>query len=146
LNNLGSNIKYRLYRPLIGNMRTTNALRVILAVVFGFMSLGHAPVMTFAKANQPALAQVSGAAPAAEHHHHHHRPASQTDQIGDGVAPAPQNQSTCNAASCFVLVPPPLVGEPNSALLLLGTLSAAPSADILAAPPDPLVPPPRLQA
>jgi hypothetical protein len=127
---------------------TTSALfRVVLAVAFGFMSLGHAPVMAFAKTHQ------STAVVQAEHQHHQAAPRGQHDpaQMSMDRATAPDGHDTqcpavCSAIACFVMISPAAAGAPASLLLLpLGKLLPEPARAMLPAGPDPLLPPPRLQ-
>ena len=124
-------------RPL----RPANALfRATLAVVFGFMSLYHGPVMAFAKVTAPLAAHemtelVVG-------HHHHAAPqalATDRQQTDKGVA-------ICYSAGCFVVVAPVSIGGPAALLSFLEQLRATPARALNPAILDPLVPPPRLQA
>jgi hypothetical protein len=133
-------------------VRTANALfRVLIAAAFGFMSLGHAPVMAFARASQPIVAQDIAVEQSASHHHHgavHGHHAAVPGQTDDALpaAPAPEGAAICSAVACFVVIAPAAVGEPASDLLPLGKLSPALARAMVPSGPDPLVPPPRLQA
>jgi hypothetical protein len=131
-------------------MRLPRTLRVILAVVFGFMSLSHGPVMAFAKAHTPASDRAANAAPTADHHDHsrHHRSTARSlaDQQNDLALGANEGAAICYSAGCFVAVAPLLAVAPSSLLFLLEQLSAAPARPLAPNAPDPLVPPPRLQA
>jgi hypothetical protein len=125
-------------------VRTANALiRVILAVSFGVMSLGHGPVMAFAKA-KASSAEIP-AAPIAAHHHHGSAPATAPEQE-PLAAPVHERAAICYSAGCFVAVAPVAAGAPDSLFSLLEQLSAAPARALIPSILDPLVPPPRLQA
>jgi hypothetical protein len=133
-------------------VRTANALfRVILAAAFGFMSLGHAPVMAFARASQPTVVQGDTFGQVAGHHHHavaqgHHAVTlGQTDDASP-ASPAHEGAAICNAVACFVVIAPAAVVEPASDLHSLGELFPALASAMVPSAPDPLVPPPRLQA
>jgi hypothetical protein len=112
-------------------------LRAAVAVVFGFMSLLHGPVMTFA---------MAGAAPA--HHamtshtdHHHHGTAPQDD----AQPPEPGTVLVCNAFGCLIAVESLAVRVPATMLEPIGTLSPGIADAMLAADIEPAIPPPRLQ-
>jgi hypothetical protein len=108
-------------------------LRTTLAVVFGFMSLAHAPIMTFARADA-AVAQHQMQIIPRQHQHDHSIP-----------APA-EHRPICNAAGCFVLVAPPTVIAPAVELFPGATLIPATPRPLLSTSPEPADPPPRLQA
>jgi len=128
------------------SLRTANALlRVILAVIFGVMSLAHGPVMAFATPKTPVASHAMTAGPVAAHHHHHATPPVGGQQEHQ-AAPVHEGAAICYAAGCFTAVAPALVGAPDSLFSLLGQLRAAPARALLPAILDPLVPPPRLQA
>jgi hypothetical protein len=134
-------------------VRTANALfRLLIAAAFGFMSLGHAPVMAFARANQPIVTQGIAVEQPAGHHHHvaaaHGHHAVQPGLTDDALpaAPAPEGAAICNAVACFVVIAPAAASEPASDLLPLGKLSPALARAMTPSGPSPLVPPPRLQA
>jgi hypothetical protein len=113
---------------------TNGLLRTAMAVVFGFMSLVHGPVMTFAKAS-PAPAQH------ASHHgaHHHHNAPS------EGSLPAnPDSAPVCYAFGCFIALDAVALRAPAAVLNPIGALSPAPAAALLAGNIEPAVPPPRL--
>jgi hypothetical protein len=122
-------------------------LRVILAVSFGFMSLGHGPVMAFAKAKASSAGREMPAAPIAAHHHHHHGAAPATAAEQEPLAaPVHERAAVCYSAGCFVAVAPVAAGAPDSRFSLLEQLRAAPARALIPSILDPLVPPPRLQA
>ena len=128
------------------SFRTADALfRVILAVIFGVMSLAHGPVMAFAKTSAPVATHEMTAGPVAAHHHHATaQPVSgQQEHL---ATPVHEGVAICYAAGCFIAVAPVPVGAPDSLFSLLGQLRAAPARALLPAILDPLVPPPRLQA
>lgn len=128
-------------------VRTANVLfRATLAVVFGFMSLSHDPVMAFAKANAPLAAHEMMTELVAGHHHH---PALRTLANDRNEQLAPQTHkdvAICYSAGCFVVVAPVSIGAPAVLFSLLEQLRAAPARGMVPAILDPLVPPPRLQA
>ena len=114
-------------------------LRAAIAAVFGFMSLAHGPVMTFAKgAPAPAHHVVDAGGP--HHgidHDHHGAPV-------DGSSPA--SAPVCYAFGCFIGLDVVALGAPAASLSPLGTLFPAPAAALLAGDIKPAVPPPRLHA
>ena len=120
--------------------RGTGLLRIALATVFGFMSLVHGPVMTFAKASPaPAHHDMS-----ARGHHHglHHRDHAMP---ADSSLPAkPDPAPVCYAFGCFVALDAAALGAPSAILNPIGTLSPAPAAALRAGDIKPAVPPPRL--
>jgi len=108
-------------------------LRTAMAVVFGFMSLMHGPVMTFAKAS-PASAHVS-------HHgadHHHAAPAEDPSPAKPASAPV------CYAFGCFIALDAVPLRAPAAVLNPIGALSSAAAAALHAGDIEPAVPPPRL--
>jgi hypothetical protein len=123
--------------PQIVNMRTPGRglLRAAMAVVFGFMSLVHGPVMTFAKAG-PAPA------PHASHHSAHHDHAAPAE----GSQPAkPDSPPVCYAFGCFIALDAVALRAPAAILNPIGALSPTPADALLAEDIEPAVPPPRLQ-
>ena len=110
-------------------------LRTAMAVVFGFMSLLHGPVMTFAKAS-----------PAAEHHamaghgahQHHGAPA------GPSLPAKPDTAPVCYAFGCFIALDAVALRVPAAILNPIGALLPAPADAMLAGDIEPAVPPPRL--
>ena len=117
-------------------------LRAAIAAVFGFMSLAHGPVMTFAKgAPAPAHHVMNAGAP--HHgidHGHHAAPV-------DSASPAePASTPVCYAFGCFIGLDAVALGAPAATLSPIGTLFPAPAAALLAGDIKPAVPPPRLHA
>lgn len=113
--------------------RGRGLLRTAMAVVFGFMSLVHGPVMTFAKAS-PAPAHH------ANHHavHHHEAP-------GHDSQPAqPDATPVCYAFGCFIALDAMAVRAPAAILNPIGALSPARTDALHAGDIEPAVPPPRL--
>ena|SRR5947209_12433447 len=116
--------------------RTLNGLlRTTIAVVFGFMSLLHGPIMTFTMA-APAHHGVPRG-----HSTHHHGTAPQDDPQPIERAAIP----VCYALGCFVAVQSLPAGMPAASLELMGTLAPGAANTLLAADTEPAVPPPRLQ-
>ena len=121
--------------PYIILMRTRGRglLHTAMAVVFGFMSLMHGPVMTFAKAG-PASAHVS-------HHgadHHHAAPAE------DPSPATPASAPVCYAFGCFIALDVAPLVAPAAVLNPIGALSPAAVTALHAGDIEPAVPPPRL--
>jgi hypothetical protein len=117
-------------------------IRIAMATVFGFMNLGHGPIMTFAHTAKHETAAV--VAPvhhhAAAHQHHdpgpeHHIPAAVADQ-----------PLACNAFGCFITVGAIVVQAPSQELMPIGKLLPPPSRASLPADSEPADPPPRLHA
>lgn len=122
----------RKHRPMNGLLRTA------VAVVFGFMSLLHGPVMTFAMAGAaPAHHAMSG-----NHTGHHHHGAAPQD---DGQPAEPGTAPVCNAFGCLIAVESLAVRVPATVLEPIGTLAPGIADAMLAADIEPAVPPPRLQ-
>ena len=128
-------------------VRTANfLLRVILALSFGVMSLGHGPIMAFAKAKAPSATHEMPAAPIAVHHHHGAEQAASAGEHEHSAPSVHERAAICYSAGCFVAVPPVPVGSTDSLISLLEQLRAAPARALMPSILDPLVPPPRLQA
>jgi hypothetical protein len=128
-------------------VRTANfLLRVILALSFGVMSLGHGPIMAFAKAKAPSATHETPAAPIAVHHHHGTQPAAGAGEHERSAPPVHERAAICYSAGCFVAVAPVPAGSADSLISLLEQLRAAPADALMPSILDPLVPPPRLQA
>jgi len=114
--------------------------RIAIAVAFGFMSLGHGPIMTFAHA---------GAAGA--HDHAIHAPAEHTgdhqttdaDDCHEAV-PAVHDVMFCNAFGCFISVAAAPVTAPSQQSAPIGKLLPAALQPGFAASLEPADPPPRL--
>ena len=121
--------------PYIALMRTParGLLRSAMAVVFGFMSLVHGPVMTFAKAS-PATAHVS-------HHNADHHPAAPAE---DPSPATPASAPVCYAFGCFIALDAVPLGAPAAVLNPIGALWPTPAAALHAGNIEPAVPPPRL--
>lgn len=119
------------------SMRLTRAastfVRATFAVVFGFVSLAHGPVMAFAAASQPSAQHWMVNE---QHLHASHQPAPLI----------PQQPSVCNSFGCFVAVEPALVSGPAVGFVLLERLSPLLVRPAVATSGDPTDPPPRLQA
>ncbi len=113
-------------------------LRTAMAVVFGFMSLAHGPVMTFAKASPAPEHHAAAPASHGGHHQHHAVPDDQTAPGEHDAAPV------CYAFGCFVAVDAAPVRAPAAILHSLGSVSPAPADTMLAGSIEPAVPPPRL--
>lgn len=113
--------------------RGNRLLRIALAAVFGFMSLVHGPVMTFAKATPASAHHVSphGA------HHHHAAPAN------DAQPAKPDAPPVCYAYGCFIALDSVPLRAPLAILNRIGALSPAPAAALRAGNIEPAVPPPR---
>jgi len=125
------------------------SLRIVIAVVFGFMSLAHGPVMAFAQ-EQASQAQHQPAAHHAgqpvQHTGHHGMAADHAQGHRHAVTPASGATAICYASGCFVAVAPLPVAAPATASFPLQQLAPAPACAIVPAELDPAVPPPRLQA
>jgi len=120
--------------------RGTGLLRIALATVFGFMSLVHGPVMTFAKAGPAAVHHVMDAR--GSHHGLHHRDHAMP---AESPSPAePDSAPVCYAFGCFIALNAVALGAPGAILNPIGTLSPAPAAVLRAGDIEPAVPPPRL--
>ena len=116
-------------------------LRTAIAVVFGFMSLVHGPVMTFAKgARAPAHHAMNAGGPHHGMDHDHHRTAP-VDRPAE-----PASAPVCYAFGCFIGLDAVALGAPTASLSPIGTLFPAPAAALLAGDIEPAVPPPRLHA
>jgi len=109
-----------------------------MAVLFGFMSLVHGPVMTFAQAAPAPTHHAMHAGGHSGHHQHHAVPDEQ---------PAPSEHDAvpiCHAFGCFVAVDAAPVRAPAAILFFVGTVTPAPADALLAGTVEPAVPPPRL--
>jgi hypothetical protein len=118
-------------------------MHALLAVLFGFMSLWHGPVMAFASAVPAAHAPARHSdhilrlnqSPA---HHHVH-------QV-NGDAPSeslPSTLPSCYGVGCFVAVDELLQHVPTTVLVLLGRLLPPEAPAMEGAFLDPPIPPPR---
>lgn len=117
--------------------RGPKLLRAIIAVVFGFMSLVHGPVMTFAKA-APGGAHHAAAASHANHHQHHAATHEQEAPAEHDTVPV------CYAFGCFVVLDAAPIRTPAAILLFAGRVTPAPADALHAGSIEPAVPPPRL--
>jgi len=116
-------------------------LRVAIAMAFGFMSLGHGPIMSFAHAAKPdavthAPAHQHGAT---GHAHHDHGAAGTVDH-----AAAADETTGCNAFGCFITVGAAGIEPPPQAMMPIGKLLPPLAPASLPIFPDPADPPPRL--
>lgn len=124
-------------------------LRFAIAMVFGFMSLGHGPIMTFAHAAKPGTAthaSAHGSTPAPAHHHdaaaghgHHGHDAPAPDP-----ATAAHETTNCNAFGCFITVGAAAIEPPPQAMMPIGKLLPPPAPASQPAFTEPADPPPRL--
>ena len=110
--------------------------RIALAVVFGFMSLGHGPLMAFAHAR---AAPVQHHMISHEQTHIHHQPAAEPALLTPGMSTA------CYAVGCFVSLASHAIGVPAASLTPLEKLSPTAARMIVATLVKPADPPPRLQ-
>ena len=117
-------------------------LRTAIAVVFGFMSLVHGPVMTFAKGNPAPAHRVmnAGGPHHGINHDHHAAPVDSPSPTEPASAPV------CYAFGCFIGLDAVALSAPAVSLSRIGTLFPAPAAALLAGDIEPAVPPPRLHA
>lgn len=116
-------------------------VRTAIAVVFGFMSLVHGPVMTFANASPATVnhaINTGGSHPDSHSHHHHH------SAPADNQTPA--SAPVCYAFGCFISLGALAQGAPPVSVISIGALLPAPAAVLLAGDIEPAVPPPRLHA
>ena len=119
---------------------TAPMLRLALALVFGFMSLGHGPVMTLAAAGHADHAMHRHASPAPGHSVHDHSAPGSSD-----ASALPQSQPPCQGFGCFLGVSPAFA-VPAAFPVFLSMLSPGLSDRIAPAPPEPADRPPRLQS
>jgi hypothetical protein len=132
-------------------------MRLVFAVLFGVMSVVPVPMRALsltATVHHAAAVTAPDAAHAAGHHghgatgHHHGDHLAAVPPAGDEQsAPQPVDGAvSCHSAPCCLAVTPSLPSVPATVLLLLGRLVVPPAQIIVAVTPDPVVPPPRLQA
>ena len=114
--------------------RGIGLIRTAIAVVFGFMSLFHGPVMTFAKARPASLHQAS------HHSTHHHAPPAR-----DSQPVQPDSAPVCYAFGCFIALNAGAIRGPVAILNPIGALVPARADTLRAGAIEPPVPPPRLQ-
>lgn len=115
-------------------------MRATLAVLFGFMSLAHGPVMAFAKVGPSAPAQARTAGIHARHHHH-----VSAEHQHPSAPQAHEDTATCYSAGCFAVVAPVPIAAPALSFSLLGQLRAVPARALVPVYAGPDDPPPRLQ-
>ena len=115
-------------------------LRTAVAVVFGFMSLVHGPVMTFAKGAPAHHVMNAGGPHHGVDHDRHSAPVDSPSQAEPASAPV------CYAFGCFIGLDAVAPGAPAARLSPIGTLFPAPAAALLAGDIEPAVPPPRFHA
>lgn len=133
---------------------STLILRLVCAVLFGVMSVVPVPLQAFAPAaslQHMHAGAVADAVHAAGHHGHAghggHVAAIAPDTGDEPGAPQPPDGVIpCHSAACCLAVTQPAPRAPATVLLLLGRLAVPPAQIIVAVTPDPVVPPPRLQA
>src|SRR4051812_18354955 len=119
-------------------IRGISLVRTAVAAVFGFMSLVHGPVMTFAKANPITVNHVmntGGPHPGSQSHHHHH--------TGPADNQTPASAPVCYAFACFIALGALAQSAPPVSVTPMGPLLPAPAAVLLAGLIEPPVPPPR---
>jgi hypothetical protein len=112
-------------------------VRAALAIVFGFMSLVHSPLMAFAKSelhyDQTASAHHCMHPVQAGHDHHQ-------------LPPSPDQATLCNGIGCFSVVFVSAISAPPAQLTVLETLAPDAPPPLHSALSDPLDRPPRLQS
>jgi hypothetical protein len=115
-------------------------ISVAMAMVFGFMNLGHGPIMSFAHTVKHETASVAASA----HHHaaalQHHEP----DGDQHEPAAAADQPTNCNAFGCFTTVGVIAVEATVQELMPIGKLLPPPFPPALAIFTEPAEPPPRL--
>jgi len=129
-----ANVLSPFYMDGMRPIRPANALlRITLAVVFGFMSLAHGPVMGFAKAHVGSQ-------------HHHMATGTHTHGHDQSMPSRPDTAAVCYSFGCFVAVAPVAIAAPRAGFALLAKLSPARAPAVVPIWPDQPDPPPRLQA
>lgn len=121
-------------------------LRIALAVAFGFMNLGHGPIMTFAHAGAHAGMHDNATTTSASHHDHAHHQQHATVDGSDAGAADDTHPPGCNAFGCFITVGPALIGHREPAMLPIGKLQPPQRPAIAPDAPEPADPPPRFHA
>jgi hypothetical protein len=125
----------------MGAFRKANVFaRAAMAVVFGFMSLVHSPVMAFAK---DMRAHHASSSQSHAHHDLSQRHARYEHQL---LPPSEEEIPVCNGIGCFLVVFPASVIAPEVQLIVLGKLAPGSPHSLRSTPPGSLDPPPRLQA
>jgi hypothetical protein len=118
-------------------------VRIAMAALFGLMSLGHGPVMSFARADGRPHAGHHGmhhaAVTAAQHAPRRGQPSdSETDASDMRRTPA-----SCHSIGCFAAVGTSSGAVPSAGMTLLGRLDAPPPPAAHSTNPEPADPPPR---
>ena len=124
------------YMAFMRSNRSAAALRrIVLAVVFGFMSLGHGPLMAFAHAR---AAPVQHHMISDEQTHANHHPAA--GAFHQPMPMTPGMAAACYAVGCFVSLASHTIAVPAASLTPVGKLSPAASRTIVATPVEPADP------
>ena len=127
---------------------TRKLCRATFAVVFGFMSLAHGPVMASAPANAPTAQTVLVAPPMAHAHHHagaQHRAMDMTADPAMTEPAVPETAPACFSFACFLAIASLDVSTPAALLAPLAKLRPHLQRTESPAVPEPIEPPPRLQ-
>ena len=121
------------------NRPAPRLVRAVLAVVFGFMSLFHGPIMALAKSDLGATHHAMSAADHAGHHHHQPDSDPPPDRAMPSAIPA------CSGIGCFVALESLATGAPTRNPRLFGMVSPGNADALTTTYLEPAVPPPRLQ-
>lgn len=128
------------------NLSVFVSFRIVLAVVFGFMSLEHEPLMSFAQAR---AAQDQGQIAASDrnlasnHGHGHHGVGAGAQERG---TPLPSGSSTiCYSTGCFVTIVAPAICAPAASIIQIEKLIPGCERDLVQTLLEPAIQPPRLQ-
>jgi hypothetical protein len=119
-------------------------VRTAFAVLFGFMSLLHGPVMAFANSNAAthrgmAAHHVMKADTHAAGHLHHARHEQQSPHSIPDAVPS------CYGVGCFVGLHAYALPSPAASIRLVSVLSPSIAKALVPVYLEPIVPPPRLQ-
>jgi hypothetical protein len=114
-------------------------VRTAIAVMFGFMSLVHSPLMAFAKSELHKQQTVSA-------HHRMHPVQSGHDDNHHQLPPSPDQATLCNGIGCFSVIFVSAISAPPAQLILLDTLAPGAPPPLHSVLPVPLDRPPRLQS
>lgn len=127
-----------------------HVLRIVTALVFGLMSVMQMPMMAFAKTAASHSIHASSAGTGHQHHGaavRHHDDAQHVSGQGDRRSPRIHDDAAiCGSTACCAALAQQVMPEPASVLLLIGQLHAPLARIIVPVAPEPIVPPPRLQA
>jgi hypothetical protein len=124
-------------------MRTlASRLRLVVAGLFAVVSLLQTPSMVFAGSGAPPTHHAG----ATVLHVHHGAMQRSHEQDTQDTADASYGLTACHVVGCCLALGFSGCGAPIALYLPIGSLDAAPARPIVAAPPDPADPPPRLQA